>query len=138
MLPIPIIASVVYLVSGLAESLDATQAQQASASASQSTFELEEAKKDRELARQLQLKNAESAAAAKLARIQVKAAAQAANSAPQTAAAPPQTSQPTKFYECSCGEVFDKPQSYSAHRRHCNAGDGTADIRQKSQLNGHS
>jgi hypothetical protein len=138
MLPIPIIASVVYLVSGLAESLDATQTQRARASASQSAFELDEEKKDRELARQLQIKKADAAAAAKLARIRVKAAAQNSQPAPQTFAAPPQTPQSAKFYECSCGEVFAKPQSYSAHRRHCNAGESsTAEIvKQNGHLNG--
>lgn len=73
MLPIPIIASVVYLVSGLAESLDAEQTQQARTNARQSTFELEEEKKDRELERQLKLKKADAAAAAKLARIEARA-----------------------------------------------------------------
>lgn len=73
LLPIPIISAVVYLVSGLAESLEADQTQQARASARQSTFELEEERKDRELKRQLEIKKADAAAAAKLARIEAKA-----------------------------------------------------------------
>ena len=116
--------------------------------ARQKAQQQEEAQRDKEFKRQqmaadkeaervrLQIK-AEADAAAKLARIQAKAAAQRSQPASQTVAAPAQQPQPAKFYECSCGEVFDKPQSYSAHRRHCNVGDGAAEIvNQNGHLNG--
>lgn len=96
-----------------------TEQRQAEEEAAQQAFELEQEAADREMARQVERIKAEAAAAAKLARIQAKAAAHAANPAPQTAVAPAATPQPAKFYECTCGRVFDKPQSYSAHRRSC-------------------
>lgn len=34
-------------------------------------------------------------------------------------------------YECACGQVYEKPQSYSAHTRHC-------DVYQRVSANGHA
>ena len=84
LLPIPVIAAVVYLVAGLAESLAVEQTRRVETAVTQNAYELAEAKKDREFERQQiaadkeserQLKHikAEAAAAAKLARIEAKA-----------------------------------------------------------------
>ena len=43
----------------------------------------------------------------------------AAEAAAQKIAEPQPTAQPAMPYECSCGRLFDKAQSYSAHTRHC-------------------
>jgi hypothetical protein len=120
-----------------AEETAAAKARQVEQAAAQLAFELEQARADRELERQLLLKKADADAAAHLARIQVKAAAQTAKPAPQAVAAAKPAPEPAKFYECSCGAVFDKPQSYSAHRRHCDVGqDAAAIVKQNGHLNG--
>lgn len=119
------------------EEAAAKNAREEEKAAAREAFEQEQERADRELERQLRLKQADAAAAAKLARIRVKAATQPAKPAPQTAAAAKPAPEPAKFYECSCGAVFDKPQSYSAHRRHCDVGASAADIvEQNGHLNG--
>lgn len=72
LLPVPIIAAVVYLVAGLAESLTETQTQQAQQTAVQSAFELEEEKKDRELERELRRQEQADKTAVQLARVEAK------------------------------------------------------------------
>lgn len=44
-----------------------------------------------------------------------KSAAQTANSTPQIS----QTETTVSVYRCGCGKSYEKPQSYSAHKRHC-------------------
>lgn len=72
LMPIPIIAAVVYLVSGLAESLTAQQAKEAANDERQAAFELEEKAKDREWQRRLEAKKLEADTAVKLARVEAK------------------------------------------------------------------
>lgn len=72
LMPIPIIAAVVYLVSGLAESLTAQQAKEAAKDAAVEAFELQEKAKDREWQRQLEAKKLEADTAVKLARVESK------------------------------------------------------------------
>jgi len=67
LMPIPIIAAVVYLVSGLAESLTAQQAKEAASNERQAVFEMEQQAKDREWQRQLEAKKLEADTAVKLA-----------------------------------------------------------------------
>lgn len=59
LMPIPIIAAVVYLVSGLAESLTVRQAKEAANDERLAAFELEQQAKDREWQRQLEAKKLE-------------------------------------------------------------------------------
>jgi len=73
LMPIPIIAAVVYLVSGLAESLTAQQAKEAAKDAAVEAFELQEKAKDREWQRQLEARRLEADTAVKLARVESKA-----------------------------------------------------------------
>lgn len=56
---------------------------------------------------------------------------EAAKSTAQPSQAATFTAVATSHYECSCGRVFDKPQSYSAHTRHCT-------IYQRMGANGHT
>jgi len=72
LMPIPIIAAVVYLVSGLAESLTAQQAKEAAKDAAVEAFELQEKAKDREWQRQLEARRLEADTAVKLARVESK------------------------------------------------------------------
>ncbi len=72
LLPIPVVAAVVYLVSGLAESLTAAQAQQAQQTAVQSAFELEQMAKDKELERELKRQQQADKTAVQLAKLEVK------------------------------------------------------------------
>lgn len=74
LMPIPIIAAVVYLVSGLAESLTVQQAKEAANNERLAAFELEQRAKDREWQRQLEAKKLEADTAVKLARVEAKAA----------------------------------------------------------------
>jgi hypothetical protein len=73
LLPIPVVAAVVYLVSGLAESLTAAQVQQARQTAVRSAFELEQEREDRELERELRRQQQADDTAVQLAKIEVKA-----------------------------------------------------------------
>ncbi len=73
LIPIPIVAAIVYLVSGLAESLTALQAQQATVQAEQAQFEREELAKDKEFERELRRKEQADKTAVQLAKIEVKA-----------------------------------------------------------------
>jgi hypothetical protein len=73
MLPIPVIAAVVYLLAGLAESLTESQAHQVQQTAVQEAFELEQLAKDKELERELRRKEQADHTAVQLAKIEVKA-----------------------------------------------------------------
>lgn len=73
LMPIPIIAAVVYLVSGLAESLTAQQSREAANDERQAAFELKRQAKEQEFQHQLDLKKLEADTAVKLARVDAKA-----------------------------------------------------------------
>lgn len=73
LVPIPIVAAIVYLVSGLAESLTALQAQQATIQAEQTQFEREELAKDKALERELRRQEQADKTAVQLAKIEAKA-----------------------------------------------------------------
>ncbi len=75
--------------------------------------EIEEAAKDRELERSLQIANTKLKHEERMARI----AAKGSQNAPQK---PRKASQvAAKHYECVCGRVFVGSRSYNAHRRSC-------------------
>ena len=73
LIPIPIIAAVVYLVSGLAESLAGQQAKDAARDEKQVAFDFAQQAKDRENQRLLDRQKLEADTAVKLARVEAKA-----------------------------------------------------------------
>jgi hypothetical protein len=73
LMPIPIIAAVVYLVSGLAESLTISQAQELAAKADEAAFERQQMAEDRALARELKRQAQVDKTAVKLAQLEAKA-----------------------------------------------------------------
>lgn len=119
LMPIPIIAAVVYLVSGLAESLTVQQAKEAANDERLAAFELEQQAKDREWQRQLEAKKLEADTAVKLARVEAKSAKSATSSQNVSQVSQNKLAEPVKHYECVCGRVFEGSRSYNAHRRHC-------------------
>ena len=99
-----LIAGIVYLLLGLSE--DAAHGETA-------------VRDDRQFEHDMAYRKLQLAHEEKLARIAAKAAAQSANPATQETQKSAEETQTTKFYECACGKVFARPQSYSAHTRHC-------------------
>ena len=73
LMPIPIIAAVVYLVSGLAESLTISQAQELATKADEAAFERAEKAKDKALERELKRQAQVDKTAVKLAQLEAKA-----------------------------------------------------------------
>lgn len=113
---VPVIAAIVYVLAALTDGLHTAENQQAQDTAVRSRFDLQQEAQDRELERTIRKER-------ELAKISAKYA--------------PQDSQPVAtrphsatLYECACGQVFPKPQSYSAHTRHC-------EVHKLTAANGH-
>lgn len=134
-LPIPIVAAVVYIVSALSDSLVIQEQRQEIIEQDDREWERGQIEKDRDLDRQLRiadkkLKHEEELEKKRLA-AQVKIErAKSVNSATQKTQTAKAIAESTMLYECSCGKVYEKPQSYSAHTRHC-------EIHKELSTNGH-
>jgi hypothetical protein len=74
LLPIPIIAAVLYIVAALVDGLETAVSRQSSHDTAQDTFEREQNAKDRDLARQLKKEEQAAKTAVSLARIEAKSA----------------------------------------------------------------
>lgn len=111
-MPVPIIAAVVYIVAALVESLEKRVAHEETAVNRQEAFELEQATKDKELERELKRQELANKTAVQLARVEAKAVAVSQTSRSKSADS-------EKHYECVCGRTFRGSHSYNAHRRHC-------------------
>lgn len=118
LMPIPIIAAVVYLVSGLAESLTAQQAKEAAKDAAVEAFELKEKAKDREWQRQLEAKKLEADTAVKLARLEAKALESAAKAEKVSAKAPAESKEAAVNLDELTG---NKLEIYNLFRQNPNA-----------------
>jgi hypothetical protein len=116
-----LIAPLVYLLVALQQSAGATENAQETAENRKLAQEAEE----REWQRKMELADKRLKHEEKLARIQAKATIPT----PQKIAENADTAQPVALYECACGQVYEKPQSYSAHTRHC-------EIHQRVSANG--
>lgn len=133
-----LVAGIVYLLTGLA--VDSQAREQARLKANQETAESLEAEADRreqerqeadrkaqeqlvwERAQQERDREAERQARAEERRLRHEermAEIHAAQAAPQILQATKPANASATHYKCTCGRVFDKPQSYSAHTRHC-------------------
>lgn len=132
LLPIPIIATVVYLVSALAQSLEIEQEKSKTVDVARATFDLEEAKKDREHKRMLELKQIEEASQLKLAQSEQAAKIKLAQEQTKLALAQQEQKQAVaqransqaeaeqEQVECEdCGRVFGTVQALNAHQRFC-------------------
>ena len=76
LLPIPIIAAVLYIVAALVDGLESKSSVEAEKESKRTAFDLAQEAKDRELARQLKAKEQEAKTAVSLARIEAKSAPQ--------------------------------------------------------------
>lgn len=117
------IAGMVYVLSAMSE----LENQEMAAIEGDRSWQREQEARDRELKRRLEIANARLKHEERLARIEAKALAY---STPQNSQNSQSTSVAATPYECACGKVYDKPQSYSAHTRHCLA------HKQQMHLNG--
>ena len=120
-MPVPVIAAVVYIVAALVESLEKQNEQQATAVTRREAFDLEQAAKDADLAREIKRQQQADKTAVKLAQIEVKAnQSQHSASIEQIKPAPEQI-------ECEdCGQSFGTVQALNAHGRWCKAKPETA------------
>jgi hypothetical protein len=75
LLPIPIIAAVLYIVAALVDGLETAVSRRSGQDAAKEAFEREQAAKDRELARRLRIEEQAARTAVSLARIEAKSAA---------------------------------------------------------------
>jgi hypothetical protein len=106
-----LIAGIVYLLIGLSEADRLAQRTQETAENRNLAQETDEREWQRKIAlAQMRLRHEE-----KLARIQAKSTIPA----PQPSQNSQPTPQPATLYECACGKVYERPNSYSAHTRHC-------------------
>lgn len=112
MVLVPVIAAIVYLLASLTTSLETTVSKQEEEIAALTAFDLEQAKADRALERELKRQKQADSTAVKLARVGSKDAA-------SQRVRREFADEPAKHYECVCGRVFDSSRSYNAHRRHC-------------------
>lgn len=109
---VPIIAAVVYILASLSDGLEIAVVQKDKKASVQQEYLIEQRKADDELERRLKARRLEIKHEERMAEITAGAAPQ--DSQPFAAA-----SQAAGPYECVCGRVFEKPQSYSAHTRSC-------------------
>lgn len=108
---VPALAALAYFAAAMQGDLHTAVSGDATKADARMEFDLQQARLDRETTRLLRVERER----AKLV------AVAAANPAPQTFADDSQDSQTATLYECACGKVYEKPQSYSAHTRHCAA-----------------
>jgi hypothetical protein len=128
---VPIIAAVVYILAALADGLETAENKQVGEAIAEQEFDLEERRAKAEHERRLEAAELRLKHEAKIARI----AAKSANvSAPQKTQSERRAPQKT-YYECACGQVYDKPQSYSAHTRNCEAYRKLSENGHKEQVN---
>lgn len=106
-----LIAPLVYLLVALQESAGAAENTQETVENRKLAQEAEE----REWRRKMELADKRLKHEEKLARIQAKATIPATQKIAENA----DTAQPATLYECACGQVYERPNSYSAHTRHC-------------------
>lgn len=105
---LPLVAALVYVSAALSDVMETAVNEQTRETAVQQSFDFEQAAADRELERRIKLETA-------LAKI----AAKSANPTPQKTQTPAPVPQAATLYECACGQVYEKAQSYSAHTRSC-------------------
>lgn len=122
--PIPIVATVVYIVSALSESLVNQEQKQEVVNKDSLSWKRKQETIKAEREHELKLEKERLATQVKIER------AKSANPTTQKTQVVAQFVQSTMPYECSCGRVFEKPQSYSAHTRHC-------ETHKELSLNGH-
>jgi hypothetical protein len=160
LMPVPVIAAIVYLAAALVEGLETAVRQRSDHTETQQVGERSQAEQDRQAERERQAAEDQRRHEENLRRMELQAQATAAREAEETARLriaaeerrrnaeqrrrraeerraetqpAPQTvadasqplpsaaaeTQPAMPYECECGKVYEKPQAYSAHTRHC-------------------
>ncbi len=122
MVLVPVIAAIVYLLASLTTSLEMTVSQHEAITAVSSAFDLEQAKADRALERELRRQKQADETALKLARVEAKAKnsqAGSLNSLNGSQGSHSTKAVATKLYECSCGNVYENSRAYNGHTRHC-------------------
>lgn len=115
--PVPIVAAVVYLVSALADGRELEERKQERSERDDVAWERRRVIERERMEHEARLRKDELAAQVKIE--QVRAKVKISQTAPQIIADNRRESQSAALYECACGQVYDKPQSYSAHTRHC-------------------
>ncbi len=120
-MPVPVIAAVVYVVAALVESLERQNAQKETAVSRREAFDLEQAAADAELAREIKRQAQADKTAVKMAQIEARA------NQSQHSASTEQTKPAAERHECEdCGQLFGTVQALNAHGRWCKAKPATA------------